>query len=601
MVLELREIIQFYDSGLRASDRMTNAGHECVIMSSSRSGSTLPAATKPIPALRGRFDIAALAALHLAALAVLAVSEFELVPRLAFILTWSILNFFWLALLRRPVLSAALSLALIVVLIEISRFKFRVLFMTASFIDVMVIDSETFTYIATIFPEVRWVAAATVAVAIPLAAALWYFDRFRIRRPTALAGCAACLTLLTGLSLAKPVHPGEAFGDDSYVSGFARSGVAALSELMTHGLLESDAVVIDRLKSVPSDACETAGKRPHIVLVHDEGSFDIRAVHGIKVPQDYGGHFPSFDGKARHLLVEGAGGPSWYTEYNVISGLSARSYGGFAFFVTRIAAGRVERGLPRALQRCGYHTFTIFPLFGGFMGARSYQTGTGVQHFVDGEELRASVFEPDRFYFDNAVRMIERERGKGPMFLYVYLTANHFPWSYAFHDELLPDWHNPGNQPPEVDEYLRRQTMSSVDYPDFLARLQRDFPDDSFLVVRYGDHQPDFAKLIVDRSIDVTELGRRLMAFDPRYFTTYYAIDAINFQPVELSSALDPLDAPYLPLVVQEAAGLPLDPSFAEQKKILQRCHGLFYSCAGGAEARRFNRLLINAGLIKGL
>jgi len=471
--------------------------------------------------------------------------------------------------------------------------------MTASFIDVMVIDSETFTYIATIFPKVRWAAAATVAAAIPLAAALWYLDRFRIRRLTALAGCATCLTLLTGLSLAKPVHPGEAFGDDSYVSGFARSGVSALSELMTHGLLESDAVVMDRLKSVP--ACETSGKPPHILLVHDEGSFDIRAVDGIKVPQDYGNHFRSFDGKARHFLVEGAGGPSWYTEYNVISGLSARSYGGFAFFVTRIAAGRVERGLPRALQRCGYRTFTIFPLFGGFMGARSYQTGTGVQHFVDGEELRASVFEPDRFYFENAARMIEREHHKGPMFLYVYLTANHFPWSYPFHEELLADWHGPGNQPPEVDEYLRRQTMSTVDYPNFLARLKQDFPDDSFLVVRYGDHQPDFAKLIVDRSIDVGELGRRLMAFDPRYFTTYYAIDAINFQPADLSSALDPLDAPYLPLVVQEAAGLPLDPSFAEQKKILQRCRGMFYSCAGGAEARRFNRLLINAGLIKGL
>ena len=61
------------------------------------------------------------------------------------------------------------------------------------------------------------------------------------------------------------------------------------------------------------------------------------------------------------------------------------------------------------------------------------------------------------------------------------------------------------------------------------------------------------------------------------------------------------LDAPYLPLVVLEAAGVPLDPSFAEQKHILQRCSGLFYRCHGGAEARRFNRLLIDAGLIKGL
>jgi MFS family permease len=87
----------------------------------------------------------------------------------------------------------------------------------------------------------------------------------------------------------------------------------------------------------------------------------------------------------------------------------------------------------------------------------------------------------------------------------------------------------------------------------------------------------------------------------PRYFTTYYALEGVNFQPVELSSALETLDAPHLPLVVLEGAGVPLDAAFAEQKKILIRCHGLFYLCAGGAEARRFNRLLIDAGLIQGL
>jgi len=75
----------------------------------------------------------------------------------------------------------------------------------------------------------------------------------------------------------------------------------------------------------------------------------------------------------------------------------------------------------------------------------------------------------------------------------------------------------------------------------------------------------------------------------------------VNFQPADASSALATLDAPHLPLVILEAAGLPLDASFAEQKRILERCHGLFYFCADGAEARRFNRLLINAGLIEGL
>jgi hypothetical protein len=68
-----------------------------------------------------------------------------------------------------------------------------------------------------------------------------------------------------------------------------------------------------------------------------------------------------------------------------------------------------------------------------------------------------------------------------------------------------------------------------------------------------------------------------------------------------VSSARTPIEAAYLPLLLQEAAGLPLDPTFIEQKRIFQRCRGLFYRCKEGAESRRFNRLLIDAGLIKGL
>jgi hypothetical protein len=196
--------------------------------------------------------------------------------------------------------------------------------------------------------------------------------------------------------------------------------------------------------------------------------------------------------------------------------------------------------------------------------------------------------------------MIERERGKGPMFLLVYLAGNHYPWDHRWRPDLMPEWRNSGNTP-EVDEYLRRQSMSFRDYDSLLDRLKRDFPGEPFLVVRYGDHQPEFASFILEPELDEDGINRRLMTYDPRYFTTYYAIDTVNFRPVNLSSALDTLEGPYLPLVVQEAAGLPLDASFAEQKRILERCKGLFYACAGGAEARRFNRLLIDAGLIKGL
>ena len=97
-------------------------------------------------------------------------------------------------------------------------------------------------------------------------------------------------------------------------------------------------------------------------------------------------------------------------------------------------------------------------------------------------------------------------------------------------------------------------------------------------------------------------ISKKLESYDRRYYSTYYAIDAVNFEPVQSPAAMmDTIDAPYLPLVIQEAAGIPLDPSFAEQEAIMLRCHGIFYGCKGGAEARRFNRLLIDAGLIQGL
>ena len=542
------------------------------------------------------------AAFHLAALVIMVAIENGPVRMLVYLLTWGMLNFFWLALLRRPTIAAGLSLTIFAAVIWISRFKHQVLWMTANFMDLMIIDAETVAFLWTILPEVRVIGFVTAAVAIPVLVLLWRLDPWRVRRRIAAAGAAGCFAAMVGATFAFPLSDGEVFADDNNVSIFMRSGVEAVHTLATQGFMESDTEVSERLKLTGEEACAPAGKRPHIILLHDESSFDIRAVNGVKVPQGYGAHFKSFDGKARTFLVEGAGGPSWYTEYNVLAGLSSRSFGRFQFFVTRIAAGRVSRGLPHALRRCGYRTFSIYPVFGGFLGTRSFYKSTGVENFIDGRDIRGGVFEPDRFYFDHAARMVARERERAPMFLHVYLTANHFPYEFPFRPELTPSsWRDPGNTMPEVNEYLRRQAMTERDYKDFVARLKREFPGEAFLIVRFGDHQPDFAKHIIDPHIDGAELGRRIMGYDPRYYSAYYAVDAINFRPVNLSSALDVLDAPYLPLVVQEAAGLPLDATFAEQKRILQRCRGLFYACGNGAEARRFNRLLIDAGLIKGL
>ena len=47
-------------------------------------------------------------------------------------------------------------------------------------------------------------------------------------------------------------------------------------------------------------------------------------------------------------------------------------------------------------------------------------------------------------------------------------------------------------------------------------------------MVRFGDHQPHFARFFLEPRLDQAAVARRIQQFDPRYFTTYYAIDAVN-------------------------------------------------------------------------
>jgi hypothetical protein len=564
------------------------------------SNSTQAVALAAGPASLGLWRVALVALPQLAALIILVLTEVDTISRAAFLLSWMALNLVLITLTRRPAISGALALGMLTVLILLSCLKYDVVQMTVNFIDVMMIDRASAAYLFTIFPTLWQSVSLVLLIVVPLAYAFWRFDPFRIRRFHAAAGSAAAMALLVALSLIWPHDPWEGFFNNGYLSKFARSGVNSVADFMQYGFLESDGVVADRLAIPREEICNPAGRRPHIVMIHDESSFDIRSAPGIKVPANYGDHFRSFDGKSRKFLVEGNGGPSWFTEYNVLAGLSSRSFGRFSYFVTRIASGRVERGLPMALRRCGYQTVSLYPATGAFMGAHNFQTTTGMERFLDARTMGAKGIEPDSFYYDHALKEIASEKGRAPVFMFVYLAANHFPWGGRFRPDLMTEWRDPGNLR-HVDEYLRRQAMSARDYGNFVEQLKKRFPGEPFLIVRFGDHQPDFSTAILEPGIDDTTLAQRLNDYDPRYFTTYYAIDTVNFRPVRLSSALPTVDAPYLPIVVQDAAGIPLDPSFVEQKKIMLRCNGLFYACRDGAEARRLNRMLIEAGIIKDL
>src|SRR5476651_1299655 len=184
----------------------------------------------------GIWRLLAVAAPQAGALVVMLQTETDFGSRTGFLLAWGILNFFWIALLRRPALSGALSLTLIVILVLLSRLKHDIVQMTANFVDLMVIDRDTAAFLFTIFPNLRWSVIGASLLTIPLMYALWWLDPFRIRRLPALACKLACLAALVGYSFAWPDEAWRGYYDDGYLSKFARSGVTAVSDFINYGL-----------------------------------------------------------------------------------------------------------------------------------------------------------------------------------------------------------------------------------------------------------------------------------------------------------------------------------------------------------------------------
>src|SRR5215510_2454529 len=430
-------------------------------------------------AARLRFTLAIiiLVALHLWALFLLAWSEPDWVGKVAFFLAWGVLNCFWMLLLRRPLPAAGLAVTMLMTLIALSVFKHETLFTTVTFIDVLIVDTDTISFLFETF-GLAWHATFAALIAAVVLVAFFLLDPLRIRSRVALAGLIVCFVLLSALSFTVPLDREEEFLFSRFLSTFARSGVVSTVDLVTRGFLESDAKATDRLTAEENEECQPPARLPHIILIFDESSFDATLMPGIRVRPNYQQHFRSFDGKQRKLLVEGAGGPSWFTEYNVLTGLSVRSYGRFANAVTRVAAGHIDRGLAHALRRCGYRTFSMYPYYGAFVGARRFHNAAGIERFFDAANL-GGFQRADSQYYDFAVRTITWERGERPLFMFVYTAANHFPWDYRYRPDLLADWRNLGNRS-DVDEYLRRQAMSAQDYSRFVARLRDEFPGESF-------------------------------------------------------------------------------------------------------------------------
>ena len=94
-------------------------------------------------------------AVHLAGLVVLLTTEYGPFAITLSVLAWVFVNCLLLVVLQRPVICAALALALIVILIALSHFKFGILQLTLTFLDFLIIDRDTFSFLLSVFPRLQ--------------------------------------------------------------------------------------------------------------------------------------------------------------------------------------------------------------------------------------------------------------------------------------------------------------------------------------------------------------------------------------------------------------------------------------------------------------
>jgi sulfatase-like protein len=355
------------------------------------------------------------------------------------------------------------------------------------------------------------------------------------------------------------------------------------------------------LFTIPQE-CRPESRPPHILLIHQESVVPPAHFPSLLYDRSLDPFFRSFDGKLHTLRVETYGGSSWLTEFSVLAGLSVQSFGGMRQLVQPVLAGKVRDTLPAALTRCGYRSAVFYPAPRSFGAVSKFFPAVGIGEIFDSKAQNAkSGTERDRFYYANALDEMGRHlnASRQPLFFYIETAATHWPYHETFLPEVdVPGGGGPGTHP-EMHEYLRRLSMARIDYDFLRAELSRRFPDEQFLIVHYGDHQPLATLTLLGYSED-TELEEVIAKPNPRAFLTYFAVDALNYKPPPLPE-LDMVDVPYLGTILLEAAAVPLSDSYRERKRLMMICHGSYFGCSQRHEILRFHRRLIDSGLLDGL
>jgi hypothetical protein len=419
-----------------------------------------------------------------------------------------------------------------------------------------------------------------------------------VPRPLAAAGVVVASVATAVAAVAMPARPHTLYYfSNIHLSSFLASLPATLAVLVRGRAIEaSDEPVVPW--SAQDSACVRPDKAPNVILIHQESVAPPELFSTLRYDRSLDDFFRSADGRFRQLRVETYGGASWLSEFSVMTGLSARSFGGLKQVVQPAMAGKIQDTLPQVLAGCGYRTTLFYPMLPSYLDSGRFFSSVGIGETFDAKAQGAKVHdERDRFYYQSALDEFARHRvrSSAPLFAYVQTSAAHWPYSFTY----APEEKVPGGgvgTPPEMNEYLRRLALTRADYRHLKSELARRFPGERFLIVHYGDHQPTATRTLLGfpETADIEDVTR---AAPPLAFRTYVAFDVVGTTLPDVPAPAV-LDVAYVPTLILEAAGLPLPPSHRERRRLLDRCDGLYFNCIWREDILRFHARLLASGVV---
>ena len=283
------------------------------------------------------------------------------------------------------------------------------------------------------------------------------------------------------------------------------------------------------------------------------------------------------------LQVHTFGGGTWLSEFALETGVPHDAFGPAGEFAPFSVAPHVQRSFVRSLKAAGYRTVALYPTRGGMMNGRAAYAGYGFDKFLDAAELGLPETwdTSDALVHQSARRVLAQERQYDqPVFLFVETLFNHA--EHGIHMERVP-------------AALLAETSGDFDgqdeawsVADYLWRT-REFEREIVLTRQavlgtsrpavlawFGDHQPPFANAVTLRSrmrSTPTENGAV-----PAKYQTWYEVSSNRPGRIR-KDAPSALDLVFLPSLLAQAAGAPIDDWLAANLQARNKCAGLLEPC----------------------